>query len=791
MREISLKMYGRCGSQSDAFYCFDNLADRSTSTWTFIIGLQLEQKRNERIGVQLFRQSLNCNAFPDISTVLILLSSCKDKEALTRGKQVHVLVKVMGCELDVAAGTALLSMYSRCGNFHEAWMLFDLIPEKSFVTWNAMIAACVEHDNAKTAIQLFMHMHQEGLLPNVVTFVSAASSCAKELDMFMGKLLHVQALNTGLKSNISLAAAFVNMYGKCGNVENATKVFLEVHAPCVVLWTGMLTVYCQHGYINEVVYLYMQMQEKGILPNEVTFLCVLSACLNSNFLTIGKRIHAQFSSGGIEFNTSMSTALAAMYGKVGLTEESDRLFGSLAKKSTIAWNTMILLWADSGQHNKGVQLFLDMLQQGISPDKFTFVNVLHVCVCSLSAFEGKKIHTYVLQTEFRLDVVVCNVLIDMYNKCKLLSLAQMVFDGMHLKNTLSWNTMLAAYVQSGYHEKALILFSDMQFEGICPDAVTFASILPASAQRGRLFDCWRMHTEIICRGFDLDLVVATELMTSYGRHGHWESAEIVFHRSHDRDDNLWNAFISLLSLHDSTQAFQLFDDMKNQGFIPSSTTLAISFSEYPSAYSLARVRQLHVSILHSDVEVNETELGILVCAYAECGDLEKAWSLFSVPNCSRMLCNCMVGALAGHGKGTQVLELFEEMKQWGILLDEVTLLYLLSACNHFGLVEDAFGAVHIVRSLSSSLLAVFHCDCMIDLLGRVGQLNEALFLTNVMPFKPTIVSWTSLLGACTNIVDIQAGEHAADHLLEISQEVVAPQFSFSRKVKYSAESLQS
>ncbi|KAI5064444.1 hypothetical protein GOP47_0021114 [Adiantum capillus-veneris] len=791
LRDGLAHMYGRCDSCSDAYYCFDNMGDRSASMWTFMISLQFEQKRDERTVVQFFQQSLHCNALPSIPIFLILLSSCKTKEALPRGKQVHVLVKSMACETNVAAGTALLSMYSRCDNFHEAWTLFDKILEKSVVTWNAMIAACVQHGNARLPIQLFLQMQQESAIPNIVTFVSAASSCARELDLSMGKSLHVQALNRGLESNVSLSAAFVSMYGKCGSIENASNVFHQVHVPCVVLWTGMLTVYCQLGCTEEVVYIYKQMQEMGILPNEVTFLCVLSACNTNDLVTTGRRVHAQINSRNIVSNTAMSTALATMYGKFGLTEESNQLFSSLTEKSNIAWNTMIHMFADSGKSGKGIQLFNDMLQQGVGPDKFTFVNVLHVCACSLSAFEGKKVHMHVSWTKFKLDVVICNVLIDMYSKCKLLCLAQMVFDGMHLRNTLSWNTLIAAYAQSGYHEKALILFSQMQLERMCPDAITFASVLPASAQRGQLFDCWRMHTEIICKGFDLDLVVATAVMTSYGRHGHLRSAEHVFHRSHERDDNLWNAFITLLGQHDSSQACQLLYDMKNQGFIPSSMTLAFSLSACPSSYPLARVRQLHVSVLHSGMEVNEIELCILVCAYAECGDLQKACSLFSVPNCSRMLCNCMVGAFAGHGKGRQVLRFFKEMKRWGVSPDEVTLLNLLSGCNHsgLGLVEDAFDAVMSMEYLSRSrsLLAMFHWDCIIDLLGRVGQLNEAMCLTSIMPFQPTLVTWTSLLGACTNMFDIQRGECAANYLFELSQERFVPQFSFYRKLKHSGD----
>lgn len=764
-------MYGRCGFHNDAFYCFNNMGDRSITMWSFMIGLHVEYRSKGGMAIQLFQQSLNCNVFPDTSTMTHLLSCCACKEDLVRGKQMHVLIKGIGYERDVVVGTALVSMYSRCNNFQEARISFYEIPEKNVVSWSAMIAACVQHDSGTEAIWLFKQMQQEGLLPNIVTFVSAVSACARERNNLVGKSLHIQVPNDGPELNVALAAALVNMYGKWGSVENACMIFQDVNEPCVILWTGMLTAYSQHGYAKEANQAFSQMLEHGILPNEVTYLCMISFCESNEVLPAGKRIHAQLLSSGIMSNPVMSTAITLMYGKCGSMVDSHQIFNSSEEKCIVAWDAMISLCVNKGQIYEGIQLFSHMQQRGLSPDKFTFVNVLQACACVLAAFEGKKVHHYVLQTEFRSDIFVCNALIDMYSKCNLLDVAQLVFNGMHERDTVSWNLLITWYTQSGYGEKALVLFHQMQVEKIVPDHFTFASILSALAQRANLCECWRMHSLIIQKGFDLELVVATKLINMYSKSGSFKAAQLVFDRMHERDDTLWSAFLTAHDQLDTLQAIQLFDQIKSEGFFPSITILTKGLSVCTSHGALTKIKQLHISILHSDVESNSECMQFFVHMYSECGDLNKAEEIFHLfYKRDLKLWNFMIAGLARHGQGTQAIEFFKEMQQWGAMPDDVTFVYLLSACSHCGLVDEAFS---FLMSMIGQA-AVIHYDCVIDLLGRVGQLNQAAVFIENMPFQPTAVTWTSLLGACSIMLDEQGGKCAADHLVEVREEGFVP-----------------
>lgn len=698
------------------------------------------------------------------------------KDALARGKRVHVQLKCNGCELNVVVGTALVSMYSRCKSLHDARIMFDRMPEKNVISWNAMISACVHLDNRKEAIQLFGHMQQEGLIPNKVTFVSIVCACACEAAIVEGGLIHIQVAHRGFELDVILAAALVSMYGKCGSVEKACRMFDDMHEHCVVSWTAMLTAFAQHGHIKEAFQAFNQMQQHGILPNQVTFVCILSACDSEDALLEGKRIHAQIVPGGFGSDPVVATAVTHMYGKCGSIVDAHQMFNMLAEKNTVSCNAMISVCMKHGQSMEGIQLFSHMQQQGISLDKFTFVNILNICASQSALFEGKVLHHYVLQTDFKSDVVVCNALVDMYSKSNDLGEAQKLFDGMRERNVISWNSMITAYAQNGCGEKALDLFSQMQVDRVIPDSVTFATILAVFAQRENLCECRRIHFMIKYKGFDLDMVVATELINMYSECGSLKDAQMVFDRTLERDYVLWNAVIAAHVQHDdSHQALQLFDQMQNEGVIPNSGTFIICLFICTCCSALTKGKQLHIRILHSSVEFNNEVANALVDMYAECGSLQRAEVLFyQLCECKLKLWNAMIAAYAEHGKGKEAVVLFDKMQQGGFIPDEVTCLHLFSACSHSGLVNEGCYLLGLMDTHHGLTTTVGHYDCIIDLLGRAGQLNEAEDLIEKMPFKPTSVTWTSLLGACKTTADIHGGEFAANHLLEADRKDFVP-----------------
>ena len=176
--------------------------------------------------------------------------------------------------------TSLLNMYSKCGSIDDARSIFDNMESKNIVSWNAMISGYEQNGNSKEAIELFQQMQQSGIQPNQVTFTIALSACANLADLSLGKKIHSQINESGIEWNIEMKNSLLNMYSKCGSIDDARSIFDNMESKDIISWTAMISGYEQNGNSKEAIELFQQMQQSGIQPDHVTFTIALSACAN-------------------------------------------------------------------------------------------------------------------------------------------------------------------------------------------------------------------------------------------------------------------------------------------------------------------------------------------------------------------------------------------------------------------------------------------------------------------------------------------------------------------------------
>lgn len=772
--DLLIRMYGKCGAVDDALKCFVDMTERNIRLWNFIIRVHL-QHQHSRKALQLFQQMHMDSAIPDKGTFVNILSTCASMEDLQQGKRLHAQLKCLDLESDVVVGTVLVSMYSKCSSLEDARSMFDRMPNRNVVSWNAIIAAYAQRDYAKEALRLSCQMQHEGLIPNKATFVSIVSAFACQGAIANSRWIHAQVAHLGFDSDVVLATALIYMYGKCGNLDSARKIFDEMPEQYVVSWTAMITVYTQHGHGVEALQLFDQMQQQGVIPNQITYISSLQACDSQGSLRAGKWKHVQIMHSSFELDVVMSTALAHMYGKCSSMEDACKMFNMTVEKNVVSWNTMISAHTKHGQGNQAIQLFIQMQHKGITPDEFTFVSILHACKNNSALSEGKLVHYYILQSRFESDVVVCNALIDLYGKCNSLDDARNVFDRMPGRDVISWNAIIHVYVQTGYGKKAIDLFNQMQVDKVIPDSITHCSMLSAFDTTATLLDGKAIHSSIVNKSLDSEIVVATALINMYGKCDCLEDARKIFDKMPERDLAAWNTIIAAYVQHGhGKEALQLFDKMQSEGLSPDNITLVSCIYACSCNSVLAKGKQIHTCILHTDLKSDGVMIGLLNM-YAKCGSLEGARILFD-KLCERdvMSWNFMIAAYAQYGNGREAILLFEQMQKAGIIPDEVTFVCLFCACSHAGLVEEGHQYLGSMDSDHGVMPTVEHYDCIIDLLGRAGQLNEAEHLMENMPFKPTSVSWTTLLGACRNLADAKRGQCAAKHMLEIDPKNFSP-----------------
>jgi len=174
--------------------------------------------------MQLFQQ-MRQRVSPNKFTFIQVIKVCGPLRTLEDGRLVHKQLIQTGCESDVFVGSSLVEMYAKCGSIEDAWRAFNKMPSQNVVTWSSMILGHVKCGRGQKALGLFQQMQQEGVQPDSVTFVGVLRACASMVAIEEGRCVHWDIIQSGLESDVFVGSSLLNMYAKCGSMENAWRVF--------------------------------------------------------------------------------------------------------------------------------------------------------------------------------------------------------------------------------------------------------------------------------------------------------------------------------------------------------------------------------------------------------------------------------------------------------------------------------------------------------------------------------------------------------------------------------------
>jgi pentatricopeptide repeat protein len=159
--------------------------------------------------------------------------------------------------------------------------------------WNQKLTKYVKDGQSQKAMQLFQQMQREGVRPNKFTFVPVIKACAGLGTLEEGRCVHKQIIECGWDSDVFVCNSLVDMYAKCGSIEEAWRVFNKMPSQDVVTWTTMILGHVQCGQGKKALELFQKMQQEGVRPNSVTFVGVLNACASVVTLEEGRYVHQQ------------------------------------------------------------------------------------------------------------------------------------------------------------------------------------------------------------------------------------------------------------------------------------------------------------------------------------------------------------------------------------------------------------------------------------------------------------------------------------------------------------------
>eukprot|EP01018_Ginkgo_biloba_P013140 Gb_38248 [translate_table: standard] len=510
-------------------------------------------------------------------------------------------------------------------------------------------------------------LHVIGEPVDTATYVSLLQGCIKKKALSEGKLVHTHINEMGFTPDRFLGNALVEMYVKCGSLVDARRVFDDMPKRDAFPWNVMIAAYSRHGLAEEALSLFNRMQRTGFQPNQFTLASVLPVCAKLAALEHGTEIHGEIIKSGRQIDAFVESALVDMYAKCGSIEKARDVFDKMHQRNVVSWTAMIAGYVQNGRGVEALQLFEQMQMTGVKPNPNTFSSVLPACATLAALEKGIELHEEIIRSGFQSHVFVANALIDMYAKCGSIENACNVFDKMHQRDVVSWNAMIAGYVQNGQGVEALKLFQQMQLADVKPNPNTFSSVLPACANLAALEQGMQIHEDIMKNGFLTEVSVENALIDMYAKCGCIEKARDVFDKMHQRNVVSWTAMIAGYSMHGSgKEALKLFEEMQYSGVNPNHITLVCVLTACCHAGLVDEGRHYFDSMSkYYHITPSMKHYGCMVDLLGRAGHLDEAQNIVNkMPiKPDAYVWNCLLGVCRIHKNtelGEQVAErLFE------------------------------------------------------------------------------------------------------------------------------------
>ncbi|KAL3522318.1 hypothetical protein ACH5RR_015152 [Cinchona calisaya] len=701
-----------------------------------------------------------------------LLAELSKTKSLDPALQVHAHLTKLGLHQDPSHRNHLINLYSKCSLFGYARRLFDESPEpEDLVSWSSLISGYAQNGLGKEALLAFREMHHLGIKCNEFAFPSVLKACSLTKDLVLGRVVHGIVVVTGFESDVYVANTLVVMYAKCGEFVDSRRLFDEIPERNSVSWNALFSCYTQIECFGEAVGLFREMVASGIRPDEFSLSTIINACTGLGDIGQGNKIHGYLIKLGFDSDPFSLNALVDMYAKVGTFEDALAVFQEIGRPDTVSWNAVIAGCALHEYHDQALELFAQMTCSGLKPNVFTLSSVLKACAGLRLQELGKRLHSLLLKLDL-LDAFVSVGLIDMYSKCGLLEDAKLVYDLMPQKDFIATNAMISGYTQNGADREGLMLFVEMYKKGMGFDQTTLLAILNCSAEMQAVDTCKQVHVISVKSGLQSDAFVTNSLIDSYGKCFQMDDAARIFEECPSID---LPSFTSIISAYaqcgQGEEALKLYRKLQDVEAKPDSFVCCTLLNACANLSAYEQGKQIHVHVLKYGFMSDLFAGNSLVNMYAKCGSLKDADRAFSeVPQRGIVSWSAMIGGLAQHGHGKKALLLFDKMLKDGVAPNHVTLVSVLCACNHAGLVTEAKNYFKMMEESFGIQPTQEHYACMIDVLGRAGKLDEAMDLVKKMPFEANASIWGALLGAARIHKNVELGQLAAEMLLTLEPE---------------------
>ncbi|KAF7019517.1 unnamed protein product [Triticum aestivum] len=645
---------------------------------------------------------------------------------------------------------------------------------RSAFLWNSLSRALSSASLPAEALRVYNLMLRSAVSPDDRTFPfalhAAAAAAGDGAHAAKGLELHAAALRSGHLADVFAGNTLVSFYAACGSAPDARRAFDEMPALDVVSWNSLVSAFLANRMFDDARRALVGMMGSGVPVSVASLVSVVPACGVEQEQGFGLALHGLALKAGLDSVVNLGNALVDMYGKFCQVEASMQVFEVMPERNEVSWNSAIGCFLNSGLYGDVLAMFREMSERGVMPGSITLSSLLPALV-ELGYFDlGREVHGYSIKRAMDSDIFVANSLVDMYAKLGSLEKACTVFEKIEVPNVVSWNAMIANLVQNGAETEAFRLVIKMQKDGEQPNSITLVNVLPACSRMSSLKTGKQIHAWSIRTGLIFDLFISNALIDMYAKCGQLSLAQNIFDLS-EKDDVSYNAL--LLGYSQSPWSFEslnLFKEIRSAGIEYDAISFMGALTACTNLCAFKQGKEIH-GVLVRRLQSNHPFLAnSLLGLYTKGGMLDTATKIFNrITEKDVASWNTMIMGYGMHGQIDVAFHLFDLMKDDGVDYDHVSYIAVLSACSHGGLVEK--GKEYFSQMRAQNLEPQqMHYACMVDLLGRTGQLTESVELIQDMPFHANSDVWGALLGACRIHGNIEVAQYAAEHLFELKPE---------------------
>lgn len=438
------------------------------------------------------------------------------------------------------------------------------------------------------------------------------------------------------------------------------------------------------------------------------------------------------------------------------------------------------------------------------PVAATLSPALQYFINSIDPLNGRPIHSHIIKTGFIPNTNISIKLLILHLKCGCLRYARQVFEELPQQTLSAYNYMIGGYLKQGYVEESVSLVRRLIYSGEKPDGYTFSMILKASSggtcvspRVGKEVHAQILKSDVVSDDvlytalvdwyvksgkvgyarlvfdsvLEKNVICSTSMISGYMNQGSVEDAEEVFNKTVNKDIVVFNAMIEgySKSVVTAKKSIELYIYMQRLNFKPNISTFASLIGACSALAALEVGYQIQGQLMKTDLFKDIKMGSALLDMYSKCGSIEDARRVFDHMEEKNVFSwTSMIDGYGRNGNPYLALELFNRMQEGGVKPNYVTFLGALSACGHAGLIDKGYEIFESMERHYSMKPGMEHYACMVDLLGRVGSLQEAWEFVMKMPEKPNSDVWAALLSSCQLHGDVEMASIAANELFKLS-----------------------